>query len=752
MNILLTGSSDPLIRRLIVNLNKEGHRVSVLTGSYHQKQRYEGVFEQYQFPYTSNYLQDILNSASPELVIFTGAFDSSFSWHDTQNAAAAFVSAVMNVLNVFSAYGKGRLVFLSSDAVFQYRPLAMAKETQEPDAQDLKGMALAEAESLCAKYRSHFGLDIVTLRLGGCYHKPKDAGEVQDLVSKICLDTLRYGKANIGMNHALMPLSENDAAFFICRAATAETCGYPLYHISSGNLVSLQHISDMAQQAMEEELSGEKAVKAADPKEKKEGEAPAISAAEIRQPLDTARFREEFGINRVRDLGTDVKDIVSYMLKNRELFRLEEEKGPDRWAKFRETAGYLLRAVVPYVENVVCFVIVFFLNARFADSFILSKLDFYLLYVLLFAVLYGQTQAVVSAFLSLIGMLVGQLAVRTGAETLLDYSTYSWVAQLFIVGLVVGYLKDRLSEQKEEALDDHEYMADQVDDIREINGSNSRVKDALETQLVNHDDSVGKIYEITSSLNTHSSVELLFYAVDVFRRIMDSPDVALYVVHEDNPYARLFTATSAMARQLGASFRYGECEEMMKAFREKKVYFNRTLERGLPAMAAPVYEQDQLRFIVMVWTLPFEKMTMGQSNILTVVCTLMQESSVRARNYAEAIRHTQVLEGTDVLLAGPFRSLLITHEEAAMKRLTEFVVLRFEAEGGDVKATGLRLQDLLRLDDYIGLGQDGGLYALISNTGREGGEKVCERLRAAGLTVSFADPESITELSEQVTT
>ena len=39
---------------------------------------------------------------------------------------------------------------------------------------------------------------------------------------------------------------------------------------------------------------------------------------------------------------------------------------------------------------------------------------------------------------------------RTGFDVLLDYNTYIWIAQLMILGLVVGYMRDELRMVKEE--------------------------------------------------------------------------------------------------------------------------------------------------------------------------------------------------------------------------------------------------------------------------------------------------------------
>ena len=75
-----------------------------------------------------------------------------------------------------------------------------------------------------------------------------------------------------------------------------------------------------------------------------------------------------------------------------------------------------------------------------------------------------------------------------------------------------------------------EYLNHQLSDISEINDSNVRMKQNFETQVVNHKDSLGKIYEISATLEQYGPEEVLFYAAQVLSRLMDCMDVAVYTV------------------------------------------------------------------------------------------------------------------------------------------------------------------------------------------------------------------------------
>ena len=48
---------------------------------------------------------------------------------------------------------------------------------------------------------------------------------------------------------------------------------------------------------------------------------------------------------------------------------------------------------------------------------------------------------------------------------MLDYNTYVWIAQLLILGLAVGYLRDQLRAMREEQRHEVSYLTKQLDDI-----------------------------------------------------------------------------------------------------------------------------------------------------------------------------------------------------------------------------------------------------------------------------------------------
>ena len=118
MNILLVGNAGNFMRLMINRLNKEGHRVFVLTEEPKKGYSLKKVFEVYHFSYEDACVREVLESIMPQVVVFLGAYDHNFSWNRVENTAASYAAGLTNILMNYTALKKGRFVYLSSESVF----------------------------------------------------------------------------------------------------------------------------------------------------------------------------------------------------------------------------------------------------------------------------------------------------------------------------------------------------------------------------------------------------------------------------------------------------------------------------------------------------------------------------------------------------------------------------------------------------------------------------------------------------------
>ena len=118
MNILLIGGTGTFINNLIIKLNKEGHRLYLLTGDRFKQSPYQKVFERYDFTYDSPCLNEIFESVNPDLTLYMGAFDTNYRWHEEEKEAVKFSTNLTNILMSYAMNSSGRFIYLSSHEVY----------------------------------------------------------------------------------------------------------------------------------------------------------------------------------------------------------------------------------------------------------------------------------------------------------------------------------------------------------------------------------------------------------------------------------------------------------------------------------------------------------------------------------------------------------------------------------------------------------------------------------------------------------
>lgn len=716
MNILLIGGEGSLINKLIVKFRKERHRVFLVTGNRYRNAYYEKVYERFDFPYDGESMVEIFRSVKPDLTIFMGSQDTNFDWKSLQQDSVRYNASLTNILMSYAMLGKGRFLYLSGADMYSGDYAEPITEETEVRTTDFYRSIMQKAETLCLSYRDTRELDVVALRLDRVWTVPQNADDVKNICARMCLQAMEDGRIVYRPNASFTWIYETDVVEYMYRIAVAKEHRSDLYQITSGRPMSEEKLAMSIQKYMDA-AGTEIALEAGDP------------VAE-RNNLSNRRFTDEFGVNFYCDPEGVVGQIVGYMTKNRDVFLYSEDKKPGLFKRIMDKAGWLIRSLVPYLENILCFIAFFLLNRFASGSEFLFRLDIYLLYVLVIALVHGQRQATLAALLATLGYVFLGSDLRSGFEIMVDSGTYVWIAQLFIVGMVVGYQRDRYHLLNSERKEEKEFLAGKIEDMVDINQINVRVKDSLEMQIVNQSDSIGKIYSITSSLEQYMPEEVFFQAADVLKRIFNARQVSIYTV-DARSYARLYTATSPEARKLGNSLRLEDMGRMYDDIRGGKVFINREMDPGYPMMAAAVMGEENMKAILMIWDLPWDAMTLSTANLLAVTAALIRDAVLRAERYLKALEDERYSSGYGALEAEAFENLYRVYEKARTAQLTEFSVLRLRKTGTLREQIGREVMRYLRQSDYVGV-VDGELYILLTNTGADNVGYVVNRLLTQG--------------------
>lgn len=720
MNVLLIGGASKVMDVMIDKLNKSNHRIYLLTGQ-KGKDRERGisrkrVFERYDFLYDSESVKDVMESVRPEVVLFMGAYDPNFDWkYHGRTESVRYTSSLINILSAYSMLGGGRFIYLSSQEVFSGSYVNDIPETEKVSPKGFKALAVAQGEDLCGNYRNMQGVDTVVLRLDRVYGIPQKGQEEDNPCFKMCLEALKRGRISASSRKSFSMLFVNDAVELVYKVMTAEKTVQSCYHISS--MEEIKEI-ELAQIIIEKMGVGVSIT------DQSVGE-------KYRHILDGKKYQNEYGQRIFTHYPEGAEQVVSFMKRHSDSFLKSEDTGGGWGGRLWHNTKVAVKTLLPFIENFICFFVFRMLYMQASGSQYFGRLDFYLLYVLLFAAMYGQQQAIFSALLAGLGYCFRLDGGHLQFEVLLDYNTYVWMVQLFIVGMVVGYIRDRLRHTQDDKEEELGYLYERIEDISEINDSNVRMKRSFEAQLVNHKDSLGKIYEITSSLEKYATEEVLFYAAQVLAELMDSRDVAVYIV-ANRDYARLFSATSPEARKLGNSVKYTATGDMYTELKNGRVYINKNMEADLPLMASAVYGDDEMQLILMVWGIPWQRMTLAEANRLKVIGTLIQNASLRASRYLDTLKGQRYVEGTNVLNEDAFTLLVRAFLEAKSKGLTECTLLEIVTGYQGYEQASALLAGSIRQTDYMGTMEGGKLYILLSNTDLENAEGVRDRFRRLG--------------------
>ena len=710
MKVFIVGKYNTFTNALIKKLHKENDVVYVLTGDKYYGKKPHNVFEQYTFSYSSDSITEVLDSVQPDVILFTGAYDSNFQWFNIRNESMHYLSGLINIILSAENHNVKNFIYLSSHQVYNNHSESLISTDAKTTANDYIGIAIAQGEDLCRHFTETTDLDIHVLRVDNLYKTPENLEDATDVCSRLCLEAAKKGTVTINENLTFSMINLSDAVFGIYDFIHGKDFEHFIYHLSTSEAITELEIAEIIRSVDSSVIIKDDTV-----------------GGKQKIILDKTDFLNEFHLKIFHSYEKTIPEIYKYIKRNKKKFQTTAERKKVSDNKLINRLRALFQAMLPFIENCILFIPVFMINNRTVGSQYFEKLDFFLLYVLLFAGVYGTKQAIFSATLSVIGYFFRQLYNRTGMEVLIDYNTYLWIAQLFIVAMSVGRLRDStktISYDKDEEIN---FLSSQLEDLVDINESNNRIKNIYQNRILDYDDSLVKIYGITSELDSLEAGAVLFYAADIIGRILGTEDVAIYQI-ANGDYCRLFSATSKQAKSLGKSVKYSAMTEMMEAINNKQVYINKTMHEDYPMMASAIYRSDEPIELIMLWGLPFENMTVYHCNLLTVLGYMIYNSVERADRYLDALSNRRFIAGTRLLTKDAFEELHNTYQDAMEKGFTEFIILSASSRYAmTYEQWSQKLSSKLRFSDYLGIDNQNRICILLTNSNIKDAQFIVQR-------------------------
>lgn len=729
-NVLVIGSNTTVTRAISQKLTREGARVFLLSDRREKKTFREPGH--YYYDYTDDSVREVVDSCRPGTILFMGAYDSAYSWSEDseQSDYKRYLAGLCNILSCAEDAGVRRFLYLSSECVFEDHYMTQIAEEAPVSPRSVKGRAISMGESIGAYYNRNYSLDVVTARIDHLYYNPESKEECSQVLADLCMQAIQSGTIRVNAKIIRSGIYLNDAVealFLLCSVPSHQQ---EIYHITSEEELREDEAASWIKNAASRQVRIED------------------HTVGVRRYicLKDTYFKNEFDFHIHYHFEERTIQMVQYMQNHMKKYgrqKPEEQVGATRSRR-------IVRRLFVYLESILCFGVAMLCEQFLGSSSYFEKLDFFLLYVLIFAILQGTYHAIFSATLSMLGYLYIYSGHTLSLQMLMDVGTYVWIAQVFIIGMSVGYLRDRLFMVQQDREEEVTYLSDRLSNMTEIASSTTQIKNYFEQQVINSNESFGSFYDIAARLDVTNDDEVIFVAVQLVAQVMGTKETAMYRVL-DNGFCRLMASTTSRAYELGKSIRTSEYLEIFQVLKENNIFINRTIKENYPSMASGMRdEQGNLIIAVFLWDMPYDRMTLKGSNNLRVMSLLIQGAVTRAVRYMEALSEKHYHENTSILEKNAFQEFFEIYKNASQKQLTVFSLLQIHSPFLDVEETDRMLRPLLRNTDLVGY--DGGSeYEILLPYSTAGDAKLVEnRLKNLSFEVTRIQFFKETEIQEEV--
>ena len=716
MRILIVGGYGFIGSYAAERLNKEGHQLSILDNLSTGDQRNVPIKHSSHILHANDpKAEEIFRNDSIDALIFL-ASPNQLHEEEVAKGTQDHISGLVNMLTYSVKYQVKKFIYVSSAAVYGVQEAGTSlSEKADCHPQTPYAFNHLTSESYCQKWRELYQLDTLCLRVSNVYgfrrYSKGPGGVVHDWLSQLVRgkELVVYGSGDLVRDFIYV----EDVVDAIYRSLYSEYTG--VLNISSNTRTSLAALVNILEK---QDLPVDLQYKPARQLDTSHSRIDHTRALKI---LDWAPFYliEEGLLEK------------TYPLYLKASMTEEKEEKKDRWL-----VPPLLKGMLPYGENALAFgITVFFTLLPPELGFFL--MDYKILYILLMGLLYGSKQAVLAVVLSW-GLYAYDYLSKGLDYTALFYEPNHLAHMVFylFIGLVVGYRIDKKNSDMEMKSLDFGALEDRYEFLQLIHQDTRMVKEELQNQLLNSEDSLGKIYNIAKKLDSLEPEKIFLSAVQMLETVMKSQHVSIYTVSANKGFMRL-TAQSRMAKDsLPVSLRLSEEPLLREVLKQKSVYVNKSLDNQYPLLLAPVFDGEEAIAMVMIHRMEFEYFNLYYQNLLHVVINLISSALSRAFRYLNASKHERLVEGTDILKMDYMVDVLNNKREGKRMQGIDFSVLEVvevRTEESGLEELSLLVSVVLREQDYIGMGTSGNILIVLSNTGEEGVNLVQKRLIDRGV-------------------
>ena len=383
------------------------------------------------------------------------------------------------------------------------------------------------------------------------------------------------------------------------------------------------------------------------------------------------------------------------------------------------------------LEMAVMFVLVELLNIWIDGNALLGFMDFRLVFVVLVGTMNGLTAGIIAALMASAAYVFSN--IDSIQWQILFYNVQNWLpfAVYILLGAACGYTRDRHDDESIHSQEEHEILTKKYSFLSDLYAKVLENKETYNSQIIGYRDSFGKLYDIIKRLDKVLPEQIFLEAVSVLEESLDSDSVAIYTVNQNSDFARLNVCSKSLGDDFGRSIQMSKYPSMLKELKEDHVFINLDAIPEYPAYASPVYKNDEMVGMILIKYAKNRQMNMEFGNKFNIITDLIRDSLVRAMEYEE--RQEKYIKGTLVVETEAFEKILQVKRQMKEKQYMDYTLLCLEKEQMTLAELSELVSKMVRNTDIIGMGEDGKVYLLLSQTSEADLDVISNRMEKNNL-------------------
>lgn len=265
------------------------------------------------------------------------------------------------------------------------------------------------------------------------------------------------------------------------------------------------------------------------------------------------------------------------------------------------------------------------------------KVDFLLLYIIFANLFYGFKEGFLALGMSVIALVWFKFNFEGRTVLMLtnDINMILYLTMYGVIGVGVGYVIDTLREEKKYLLDEIDFYKGEMNFLKKLYDKSTEVKNRLQSNIENYEDNYSKIYFIAEKLNKRSTNQILKETGEIYGNLLDFKNISVYGLSGDRTWLRL---TSYLGEpKYGSLININKYGFLSSTIKEESWYINRELEKEYPTICIPIVYGDEVRALVFLDNIDFNKLTQKNLNLLKVVTKFITNGLSMAFEYEKTL-------------------------------------------------------------------------------------------------------------------